>query len=110
MVFSPDGKRIVSGGWDNTVRLWDAGTGKPLGDPLTRHTNYVTSVAFSPDGTRLASSSLDAAVRLWPTYRDATSAACALLTTNMSHRQWQEWVSPHIKYIKVCPQLPDPTG
>ena len=35
----------------STVRLWDAATGQPVGQPLTGHTDTVISVAFSPDGT-----------------------------------------------------------
>jgi hypothetical protein len=31
---------------------------------------------------------------------------CAKLTTNMSHKQWREWVSPDIGYIKTCSELP----
>ena len=45
-------------------------------------------------------------MRLWPAYPDAASALCAKLTTNMSHQQWRDWVSPDIDYIKVCPDLP----
>ena len=29
-----------------------------------------------------------------------------LLTANMSHQQWQDWVSPDIGYINVCPDRP----
>ena len=65
VAFSPDGRRIVSGGADNTVRVWDADTGQRIGQPLTGHTDGVTSVAFSPDGTRIASGSGDKTVRLW---------------------------------------------
>ena len=65
VAFSPDGTRIVSGSDDNTVRLWDAATGQPIGQPLTGHTDAVYSVAFSPDGTRIASGSRDNTVRLW---------------------------------------------
>ena len=102
----PRRHRIASGSCDNTLRLWDADTGQPIGDPLTGHTDAVYSVAFSPDGKRIVSGSGDKTVRLWPAYADAASALCAKLTTNMSHQQWRDWVSPDIDYIKACPDLP----
>jgi WD40 repeat protein/serine/threonine protein kinase len=51
--FSPDGHRIASCGRDQTVRLWDAGTGE-LVKTLDGHDGDVHRVAFSPDGGRLA--------------------------------------------------------
>ena len=65
MAFSPDGHRLASAGFDSTVRVWDADTGQPIGDPLTGHTDTVFSVAFSPDGHRLVSGGRDITVRLW---------------------------------------------
>ena len=107
LAFSPDGKRIASGSGDKTVRLWDTDTGQPVGQPLTGHTDTVFSVAFSPDGNTIVSGSADNTLRLWPTYPDS-AWMCAKLTTNMSHKQWREWVSPDIDYIQVCPDLPVP--
>jgi WD40 repeat protein len=107
VAFSPDGTRIASGGNDNTVRLWDTDTGKPIGQPMTGHTDAVNAVAFSPDGMRIASGSGDRTVRVSPGYADA-AAVCARLTTNMSHQQWRDWVSPDIEYIEACPGLPIP--
>jgi WD40 repeat protein len=63
VAFSPDGKQVVSGSYDSTVRLWDAVTGVSL-QTLEGHSDYVNSVAFSPDGQQLASRSDDKTVRL----------------------------------------------
>ncbi|HKI33847.1 MAG TPA: WD40 repeat domain-containing protein [Gemmataceae bacterium] len=62
-VFSPDGKTILTGGSDNTARLWDAATGRPRGEPLP--SGLVTAVAFSPDGRTLLTGGFDQAIRLW---------------------------------------------
>ena len=63
--FSPDGKLIVTASFDNTARLWDAETGKQIGEPLTGHTAGVLNAAFSPDGRRLVTASWDKTARLW---------------------------------------------
>ena len=56
--FSPDGKRIVTASEDSTARLWDAETGKPIGEPLKGHEGaHVHSAAFSPDGKRIVTAS-----------------------------------------------------
>ncbi|KAF7982120.1 hypothetical protein HWV62_29841 [Athelia sp. TMB] len=65
VAFSPDGRRIASGSYDRSVRVWDAETGALIAGPFEGHTDYVTSIAFSPDGQRIASGSDDGSVRVW---------------------------------------------
>jgi WD40 repeat protein len=64
VAFSPDGKLIVSGSDDNTVRLWDI-KGNRVAQPFQGHEDSVNSVAFSPDGKLIVSGSGDKTVRLW---------------------------------------------
>lgn len=49
---TPDGRTVVSGSQDKTIRFWDLATGKRTG--IIRHTAGVQAVALSPDGKTLA--------------------------------------------------------
>lgn len=64
VAFNPGGDVLVTGSYDNTVRLWQVNTGALL-RTLSGHTGTIWSVAFSPDGQTIASSGEDATVRLW---------------------------------------------
>jgi WD40 repeat protein len=62
--YSKDGKRALSGGDDNTARLWDVETGREI-RPLEGHTDEVLAVAISADGKRLLTGGADRTTRLW---------------------------------------------
>jgi hypothetical protein len=64
-VLSPDGKTVVSGGFqDGTVCFWDTTTGKVTRQLATPHRPTYT-VAFTPDGKTVATAGVGQSVNLW---------------------------------------------
>jgi WD40 repeat protein len=61
VAFSLDGKKVVSGSHDLTVRVWDITTGQAD----QTHSGDITSMAFSLDGKKVVSNYSDSAVRVW---------------------------------------------
>jgi WD40 repeat protein len=64
VAFAPDGKYIVSGSSDNSIKLWSVET-KELLYTFEGHSNWVNSVSFSGDGRFIVSGSSDRSVKLW---------------------------------------------
>ena len=64
VVISRDGQSIVSGGADNTVRVWDAATGQQRAQ-MAGHTAAVHALAFTPDEALVVSAAADRTLRLW---------------------------------------------
>ncbi|KAK6967101.1 WD40-repeat-containing domain protein, partial [Favolaschia claudopus] len=96
VAFSLDGKQIVSGSDDMTVRIWDAATGAALGTPLEGHSDVVRSIAFSPDGKHIVSGSHDKTLLLWEA---ATGAIVGTPLEGHSNRVSSVAFSPDGKHI-----------
>jgi WD40 repeat protein len=62
MAITPDGRRVISGSQDKTLKVWDIEEAREIAAPKG-HTDFVTSVA--PDGRRAISGSDDHTLKVW---------------------------------------------
>ncbi len=62
--FGLNGRRIVSGGTDGMIRIWNVKTGKLL-RTIPAHAGHVYCVRHRPGGREVASAGKDSFVRLW---------------------------------------------
>ncbi|MEH2406229.1 WD40 repeat domain-containing protein [Nostoc sp.] len=64
LAISTDGKILVSGSWDQTIKIWQLETGELL-HTLKGHRDRVYAIALSPDAQIIASGSADKTIKLW---------------------------------------------
>lgn len=120
IVYSPDGRHLVSICADSTLRFWDTTTGRQVGEAVdTTAVGKANYVKFSHDGRRVfigaAQISLDGKPPfvgggIWqlPAPTAWMDALCDKLATNPSHEQWKDWISPDVPSRELCPGKPSP--
>ncbi|MFM5946390.1 MAG: WD40 repeat domain-containing protein, partial [Dolichospermum sp.] len=64
IALTPDGKTVISGSNDETIKIWDLETGE---EKLTfkGHSSWVTAIAVTPDGKTVISGSWDNTIKIW---------------------------------------------
>jgi WD40 repeat protein len=66
VAFSPDGRFVLTGSWDDTAALWDTAKGTRI-RRFRGYSRNLSAVALSPDGRYLATAGEDLTARLWDT-------------------------------------------
>ena len=99
---SPEGARVLSGGWDGSVKLWDVATGRLI-HTFTAGTETVYSVAFSPDGAQFVAGYGDRTAKLW-------DAASGQLVRTLPHPDFVASVAFSPDGTKFCRQASGATG
>jgi WD40 repeat protein len=84
--------------------VWDAVTGARMAQ--LPDAGYLRAAAFSPDGRYVLAGYDERSAALW-LWRsgDLRDQACARLTHNLSHAEWERWF-PKLPYRKICANLP----
>ncbi|MFM7369452.1 MAG: WD40 repeat domain-containing protein, partial [Sphaerospermopsis kisseleviana] len=64
LAVTPDGKTVISGSGDSTIKIWDVVTGSEK-FTFEGHSSWVNAIAVTPDGKTLISGSYDNTIKIW---------------------------------------------
>ncbi|QHT66038.1 High-affnity carbon uptake protein Hat/HatR [Rhodocytophaga rosea] len=103
--FSKDSKRLATGSFDKTVRIWSMNNTDDPPIILRDHADWVWSIEFSPDGEKLLAGCRDYKIRIWPTnVSSMADIICKKLNRSMTTPEWERFVAPvkEVPYETTC--------
>lgn len=101
IAFSTDGHRMAMGSRTGKIGLWDVDRNLSIDPLLYLHNGRVEQIAFSADGKRIASLSANGII-VWSDPSQWIDMLCGKLTRNLSHEEWQQWISSTLPYQRPC--------
>ena len=91
---TPDGKTVVSGSNDETLKVWDPETGQCRAT-FKGHASSVTDMAVTPDGKTVVSGSSDKTLKMW----DLATGGCRATFKGHTATVWGPTVTPDGKTV-----------
>jgi WD40 repeat protein/serine/threonine protein kinase/tetratricopeptide (TPR) repeat protein len=98
LAFSPDSRLLVTAGWDQLARVWEADTGKLVA--TRKHAGSIRQASFSADGGLALTASYDGTAQLWdaatgeltlPPLRHGAEVESAALSPDGRHAATASW-------------------
>ncbi len=88
VAWSPKGKCLISGSYDNTIKLWDVSLGKVTSSLEAVDGGWITSVSWCPDGKTIASGEYGGVIRLWDTVNFKPASTFVGHTSEVAFVAW----------------------
>jgi WD40 repeat protein len=106
LAYRPDG-HLLAGASKDGVQLWDVELDQPQPIGGSLGTSPASSVAFSPDGSQVMAGTAAGVVSAYPaTTSGWLRRVCAVVSRNLTQREWESFVGPETPYHRTCRQYP----
>ena len=104
--FSANDMFLASASFDGTVQIFLTANYDLSPLVLKDHDSWVSSLSFTNDDKTLVTGTMSSKIKRYPTNIDQMSTdICALISRNLTEKEWKRFVAKDIKYEKTCPAI-----